>query len=73
MHSILVYQKILFLENHATTRKPTLMQKRVITFTATYLTKVIYISSILKFLNTESLVVAVQVSNTRFNIQSSHL
>ena len=46
------------------------MQKEV-TFNLTYLTQVTYISSILKFLNTESLVV--QVSNTRFNIPSLHL
>ena len=48
-----------------------MMQKEIMTFNPIYLTKVTYISSILKFLNTESLVV--QVSNTRFNIQSLHL
>ena len=63
--------KILFLEHHATIRKPTMMQKGRITFNPTYLTKVTCISSILKFLNTESLVV--QVSNIKFNIQSLHL
>ena len=36
-----------------------------------YLTKVTYIGSILKFSNIENLVV--QVSDTRFNIQSLHL
>ena len=46
------------------------MQKGV-TFNPTYLTEVTYISSILKFMNTESL--AVQVSNTRFNIPSFRL
>ena len=58
-----------FLE-HYVTRKSTMMQKRV-TFNLTYLTEVTYISSILKFLNTGSLVV--QFSNTRFNIPSLHL
>ena len=49
-----------------------MMQKEMITFNPTYSIKVTYIiSSILKFLNTESLVV--QVSNTRFNIESLHL
>ena len=57
-----------FLEYHATTRKPTMMQKEIITFNPTYLTKVTNITSILKFLNTESLVA--QVSNTKFNIQN---
>ena len=46
-------------------------QKRTITFNPTYLTKVTYISSTLKFLSTESFVI--QVLNTRFNIQSLHL
>ena len=48
-----------------------MLQKGIITFNPTYLIKVTYISSILNFLNTESL--AVQVSNTRFNVQSLHL
>ena len=43
-----------------------MMQKGIITVNPIYLTKVTYISSILKFLNTESLVI--QVLNTRFNI-----
>ena len=47
--------KILFLQHHATIRKPTMMQKGLITFNPTYLTKVTYISSFLKFLNSESL------------------
>ena len=64
-------QKILVLEHPVTTRKPTMMQKDIIAFNPTYLTKVTYNSSIEKFLTTESLVV--QVSNTRFNIQSLHL
>ena len=63
--------KIPFLEYHVMTKKLTMMRKGIITFNPTYLTKVTYISSILKFLNTESLVV--QVSNTRFSIQSLHL
>ena len=63
--------KILILEHHVTTRKPTMMQKGIITFNPTYLTEVTNISSTLKLLNTESLVV--QVSNTRFNIQCLHL
>ena len=33
---ILVNQKLFFLEHHATTRKPTLLQKRKITFNRTY-------------------------------------
>ena len=66
-----VLQKILFLEHHAMTRKSKKMQKGKITFYPSCLTKVTYVSSILKFLNTENLVV--QVSNTRFNIQSLHL
>ena len=60
-----------FLEHYATTRKPKMMQKGILTFHFIYLTKVTHISSTLKFLNTKSLVV--KVSNTRFNIQSSHL
>ena len=48
--------KIHFLERHVMTRKPTMMQKGIITFNPTYLTKVAYIGSILKFLNTKSLV-----------------
>ena len=60
-----------FLERDITTRKPTLMRKGIRTFDSTFLTKVTYMSSILKFVNTESLVV--QVSNTRFNIQMLHL
>ena len=63
------FTKNIFLE-HYVTRKSTMMQKRV-TFNLTYLTEVTYISSILKFLNTGSLVV--QFSNTRFNIPSLHL
>ena len=34
--------KILFLEHHVTTRKQTMMQKGMITFSPTYLTKVTY-------------------------------
>ena len=64
-------QKIFFLEHHATARKPKMMQKGIVTFHPTNLTKVTYISSILKFLNTKRL--EVKVSNTRFNIQSLHL
>ena len=58
----------LVLEHHAMTRKLTTMQKGIYakTYNPTHLTKVTHISSILKFLNTESLVL--QVSNTRFNI-----
>ena len=63
------FTKNIFLE-HYVTRKSTMMQKRV-TFNLTYLTEVTYISSILKFLNTGSLVV--QFSNTKFNIPSLHL
>ena len=63
--------KVRFLENHVRSRKPTMMQKGIIIFNPTYLIKVTYINSILKFLNTECLVV--QVSNTRFSIQSLHL
>ena len=59
------------LENRATARKPTMMQKEIITFNPIYLTKLNSISSILNFLNTESLVA--QVSKTRFNIQSVQL
>ena len=47
------------------------MQNDLITFNATYLSEVTYASSMLKFLNTESLVV--QVLNTRFSIQSLYL
>ena len=65
------FTKNTFLEHHVTTRKPTMMKKGKITFNPTYLTKVTYISSILMFRNTERLVV--QVSNTRFNIQTLHL
>ena len=61
--------KLRFLEHHARSIKPTKMQKGIITFNPTNLIKVTYISSILKFLNTERLVV--QFSN--FNIQSLHL
>ena len=68
---ILIYKQILFLEHHVTTRRPTMMQKGIIIFDPTYLTKVTCISSILKFLNTESLVV--EVSNTKCSIQSLHL
>ena len=63
--------KMRFLEHHVRSRKPTMLQKGIITFNPTYLIKVTYISSILNFLNTESL--AVQVSSTWFNIQSLHL
>ena len=63
--------EICFLEHHVRSRKPTMLQKGIITFNPTYLIKVTHISSILNFLNTESLVV--QVSNTRFNILSLHL
>ena len=63
--------KTLVLEHHVATKKPTMMQKEIITFSPTYFAKVTYIKIILKFLNTESLVV--QLSNTRFNIQSLHL
>ena len=49
------FTKNIFLE-HYVIRKSTMMQKRV-TFNLTYLTEVTYISSILKFLNTGSLVV----------------
>ena len=45
--------------------------KKGVTFNLTYFAQVTYISSILKFLNIESLVV--QVSNTRFNIPSVRL
>ena len=64
-------QKIRFFEHHVRSRKPTMMQNVVVTFNPTYLIKVTYISSILKFLNTVNLVV--QVSNTKLNIQSLHL
>ena len=60
-----------FLKHHVTTRKLTMMQKGITTFNPTDLIKITYISGILKFLNTESLVV--QVSNARLNIQSLHL
>ena len=49
------------------TTTTTMTQKRKVTFNPKYFTKVTYISSILKFLNTESLVV--QVSNTTLNIK----
>ena len=52
--------KNFLLQHHATTKKTTMMQKGKITFNFTY------ISSKLKFLNTESLVV--QISKTRLNI-----
>ena len=55
------FAKILFLEYHVTTRQPTMTQKGIITFSPTYLTKVAYISSILKFLNTDSLEVKFQI------------
>ena len=42
-------QKIRFLEHHIRSRKPTMMQNIIITFNPTYLIKVTYISSILKF------------------------
>ena len=61
-------QKLLVLELHTTTRKPTMMQKGIITINPTCLTKVTFIGSISKVLNTKSLVVL--SSNTRFNIQS---
>ena len=64
-------QKIRFLEHHVRSRKPTMMQNVIIAFNPTNLIKVTYISSILKFLHTENLVV--QVSNTKLNIQSLHL
>ena len=60
--------KIHFWEHHVRSRKPTMLQKGTITFNPTYLIKVTHISNILKFLNTESLVI--QVSSTRFIIQS---
>ena len=63
--------KIRFLEHHVRSRKLTMMQKGIITFNLIYLIKVTFISSILKFSKTESLVV--QVSNTTFSIQSLHL
>ena len=62
--------KILFLEHHVARKKLTMMHKGIIIFYPTCLTKITYISSTTKFLNTESLVV--QVSNTRSNIQSLH-
>ena len=54
-------------------KKPDNDAKRndTVIFNLTYLTKVIYISSMLKFSNTESLVV--QVLNTRLNSQSLHV
>ena len=61
--------KILFLKYYVTTKST--MMKKGVPLNLTYLTEVTYISSILKFLNTESLVV--QVSNTTFNIPSLHL
>ena len=60
-----------FLEHRVRPRKPTMLQKKTITFNPTYLIKVTHISCILKPLNTESLVF--QVLNIRFNIQSLHL
>ena len=57
------------LEHRVSTRKLEIMQKEI-TFNPSYLTKISYISSILNFLITESLVV--KVSNTKFNIQSLH-
>ena len=59
-----------FSEHHVRSAKPTMMQKVIITLNPTNLIKVTYISSILKFLKIESLVV--QVSNNKFNIQSLH-
>ena len=44
-----------------------MMQKGKITINPTYFTKVTHSSNMLKFLNTESLVV--QVSNARLNIE----
>ena len=65
------FTKKTFLEHHVTTKKPTMMQKGIITFSPTYLPKVTYSSSILKFLNTK--IIVIQVFNTRFNIQSLQL
>ena len=48
-----------------------MIQNEIITLNPTYLIKVTYISNILKFLNTENLLV--QVSNNKLNIQSLHL
>ena len=63
--------KMRFLEHRVRSRKPTMLQKGIITFNPTYWIKVTHISCILTFLNTESLVF--QVLNIRFNIQSLHL
>ena len=41
--------KLRFLEHHVRSKKPTMMQKGIITFNSTYLIKVIYISSIKVF------------------------
>ena len=62
--------KLLFLKRHVT-RKLTMIQKGIITINPNNLTKVMYINSVLKFLNNESLMD--QVSNTTINIQSLHL
>ena len=62
--------KILALERHVKSKRPTMLQKGIITFNPIYV-KVTHISSILNFSNTQSLVV--QVSNIRFNNQSLHL
>ena len=64
-------QKILFLEHYATIRKPKMMQKGIITFFPTYLTKVTDITSILKFLNTKSLVVKFQTPNLTSKVYTS--
>ena len=64
------FTKNMFLEHHVRSRKSTMVQNVIITFNPTYLIKITYISSILKFLNTENLLV--QVSNTKLNIQSLH-
>ena len=58
------FAKYTFFGTSLTTRKPTMMQKGIIIFNPIYLTKV------KKLLNTKRLVI--QVSNTRFNIQSLH-
>ena len=65
------FTKILFLEYHVTTRKPTMTQKGIITFNPTYLTKVAYISSMLKFLNTESLMVKFQTIALTYKFYTS--
>ena len=61
--------KYVFLEHRVRPKKPTRMQKSIITSNPINLIKVAYISSILKFLNTKSFV----VSNTKFNIQCLNL